>query len=118
MDSDPLAYRALLDSLPFPIWLTDPYGSCTFENRAALDFTGCKLEDVLGHGWRNHVHPEDAVRFARERVAPSAARSQWQIELRLRCANGEFRWFLATLFPLADPRGSFLGYAACSTDIH
>ncbi len=118
IDSDHIAYRAFLDSLPFFMCLTDPYGSCIFENRAALAYTGFKLEDVLGNGWKNHVHPEDAARIARERIAPTAAQVQWQTEMRHRRPDGEYRWFLATMVPLADPRGFFQGYLACCTDIH
>jgi PAS domain S-box-containing protein len=115
---DHSAYRAFLDSLPFLMSLTDPFGSCIFENRAALSFTGCKLDDVLGNGWKRHVHPEDAMRISRERIVPCASQSQWQTELRHRRADGEYRWFLATMVPLLDPRGFFSGYLACCADIH
>lgn len=116
-DAEQSSYRALLDSLPFLIILTDAHGACIFENRAGLAYTGCKLEDVLGDGWKRHVHPEDLARHSRERVAPTAERAQWGMEIRHRDADGAYRWFQATMVPLRSTRGYFSGYATCCTEI-
>jgi PAS domain S-box-containing protein len=98
--------------------MTDAHGSCIFQNHAALHFTGCKLEEVLGDGWTRFVHPDDVDRIDRERAIHSAAGDLWETEIRQRRADGEYRWFLATMVPLSSPRGDFAGYVICCTDIH
>lgn len=118
LDHEQLAHRAFLDSLPLLIWLSDPEGNCLFENKAALDFTGCALDEVLGDGWMVHVHPEDVERIRVEREKHDPVADQWQIEMRHRRHDGEYRWFLATMVPFANRRGDFLGYVGSCTDIH
>jgi PAS domain S-box-containing protein len=112
------AYRQFLDTLPFFIWLTDAQGRCTFENRAALEFTGLRLNQVLGDGWITHVHPEDVKRLEQEREPHYSACDRWQSEIRQRRSDGEYRWFLATMVPMNGAAGEFLGYVGCAVDNH
>jgi len=118
LDQEQLAYRAFLDSLPFILWLTDPSGRCLFENNAALEFTGCRLEQVLGDGWTAHVHPDDVRQIQIERDKHFCRAEHWQTEMRHRRRDGEYRWFLATMVPFTNLHGEFLGYVGAFTDIH
>jgi CheY-like chemotaxis protein len=46
------------------------------------------------------------------------ARDAFEIEYRLRRADGEYRWVLDRGVPRHSPDGVFLGYAGCCVDIH
>lgn len=118
VEQELFAYRQFLDTIPFFIWLTDAAGRCTFENRAALEFTGLRLKQVLGDGWIAHVHPEDTKRLEQDRRSHYAACVRWQSEIRQRRSDGEYRWFLATMVPMAGASGEFLGYVGCAVDNH
>jgi methyl-accepting chemotaxis protein len=46
-------YESILDSIPFPISVTDMDMNWTFVNKPALNITGAKREDVLGKPCKN-----------------------------------------------------------------
>ena len=52
-------FHTLADNAPVMIWVTDRDRSCTWLNRQWLEFVGLPLEEVLGDGWMESVHPDD-----------------------------------------------------------
>ncbi|HWC16617.1 MAG TPA: PAS domain S-box protein, partial [Terriglobales bacterium] len=56
-------FRTIADSAPVFIWMAGVDKSRTYFNRQWLDFTGRSLEEELGNGWIQDIHPQDASRF-------------------------------------------------------
>jgi PAS domain S-box-containing protein len=110
-------FRTLADTAPVLIWLADPEGLCTFFNKPWLDFTGRTIEQELGNGWLEGVHPEDLEGCLHTYRTHFAARLRFRMELRLRRADGEYRWVLDTGQPRFSPEGEFLGYIGSAIDI-
>src|SRR5262245_24311013 len=54
--------RHLADSAPVAVWVTDPGGACTYVNPHWLRLTGSTLEQNLGSGWLDFLHPNDRAR--------------------------------------------------------
>ena len=52
-------FRLLADSAPVMIWMSAPDKACIFVSRKWLEFTGARIEDALGEGWPQFVHPDD-----------------------------------------------------------
>ena len=52
-------FRTLADSLPVMVWVADAEGRCTWFNKTWLDYTGRTLDQEIGYGWTQEVHPED-----------------------------------------------------------
>ena len=112
--SDP---RPAYGELPVMVWTTGPDGGCDYVNQRLLDFTGRTLEEELGWGWSERVHPDDRAEALAVYERAFQERRPFEIELRALRADGEYRWILDTCTPrFAD--GEFAGYVGCSIDIN
>ena len=110
-------FRLLADTAPVLIWMSDAEGRCTLLNRPYLDFTGRALEDGLGDGWTNSVHPADRDRVMAAYRMAVAARSEFRAEYRLRRADGVYRWVLDRGVPRIEGNGGFAGMIGSCVDI-
>ncbi|MBW4572748.1 MAG: PAS domain S-box protein [Tolypothrix carrinoi HA7290-LM1] len=109
-------FQTMADSAPVLIWMADTDGLCTFCNQALLEFTGRTQEQELGNGWTDNIHPEDK-RCINTYLSAFNARECFQMEYRLRRADGEYRWLLDKAIPRFTPDGNFAGYIGCCIDI-
>lgn len=110
-------YRQLADSIPTMTWLSGPDTGCTDFNKAWLEFRGRSLEEELGDGWAEGLHPEDReLCLARYRTAFDA-RSPYAATYRLRRHDGAYRWIEARGAARFSTTGNFLGYAGGCIDI-
>jgi two-component system, LuxR family, sensor kinase FixL len=110
-------YRTMLDVAPVMIWMSDTARLCTFFNKRWLDFTGRSLEQELGNGWSEGVHPDDFERCLNVYVSSFDARKDFTMEYRLRRRDGVYCWILDTGVPQVDTDGTFLGYVGSCVDI-
>ena len=74
------------------------------------------MEQELGDGWAEGVHPEDRDRCLATYNSSFDARRPFQMEYRLRRADGEYRWILDNGTPLYRG-GEFAGFIGSCTDI-
>lgn len=105
-----------LDGVPAALWMGDADARCTFVNRAWREFTGMSLAESLGTGWTEAIHPEDRARLDRM-FEQYARRLEFEMELRMRRADGEHRWMHAAGRPQFGSDGAFVGFIACWTDV-
>ncbi len=110
-------FRNMADSAPVMIWVTDQDSNCTYINRQWLKFTGSSLEENLGFGWVQFVHPEDADSAAQAYTTAHKAQEEYRVEYRLRRRNGDYRWVVTTGIPRLGAEGEFLGYMGSVIDI-
>jgi two-component system, cell cycle sensor histidine kinase and response regulator CckA len=73
-------FRDLADNAPMLVWLAGPDGQCTYFNRVWLAFTGQRLDEALGDGWADSVHPDDRATVLDDYRAAVAARRPVTIE--------------------------------------
>jgi diguanylate cyclase (GGDEF)-like protein/PAS domain S-box-containing protein len=105
------------DAVPVPLWMSDPQGCCVYANRAALEFKGCHLDDVLGDAWLGFVHPDDRSRCANKLAAAVAAKAEFCDEARVRRRDGVYRWMLSRMAPQFAPDGTHRGFVGTWIDI-
>lgn len=110
------SFRRFADVVPLMLWRSDQYGHAVHHNERWLAFTGRSLEDELGLGWRQGLHPDDFQRHARIVEKALEAREPFTVEFRLRRHDGVYRWLLDTARPLVED-GKFLGYLGSCFDI-
>lgn len=108
--------RRVIDTIPIMAWSVGPDGVVDFLNQRWLDYSGLTLEQYVAEPMRP-LHPEDIPRvMERWRVATSVG-EPYDDEMRLRRADGEYRWFLVRTVPLRDGQGNIVKWYGTSTDI-
>jgi PAS domain S-box-containing protein len=113
----PECFCELVDHAPFMLWKSGPDGLCTFFNRPWLEFRGRTMVQELGDGWTEGVHPEDLAACLETYRRAFAAHQPFQMEYRLRRADGEYRWIVDTGAPQWAKDGEFLGYLGSCIEI-
>jgi PAS domain S-box-containing protein len=112
-----LRFRTLADSGQALIWTSTPDKLCDYFNRVWLEFTGRTIEQELGNGWAEGVHPDDFAGCLATYVRAFDRREQFTMTYRLRRHDGVYRWIVDTGSPRYDSRGDFLGYIGHCLDI-
>jgi len=107
--------RLIIDTIPTIVWRKLPDGSADFFNKHFEKYTGLSLEEAMGLGWMKVFHPDDRV--MEKWPAALAAEKPFETEVRLRRADGEYRWFLLRAVPRRDERGNIVKWYGTSTDI-
>jgi|HubBroStandDraft_6_1064221.scaffolds.fasta_scaffold00931_7 PAS domain S-box-containing protein len=108
--------RLIIDTLPTMVWTLRPEGAVDYVNQRWLDYTGLTLEQEIEEPTRV-VHPEDLPRVIEKWLSDMAAGEPSEDEMRLRRADGEYRWFLVRTAPLRDEQGDVVKWYGVSIDI-
>lgn len=112
-----LHYRTLANSGQALIWTSGIDKKCNYFNQIWLQFTGRSLEQELGYGWTQGVHPEDIQRCIAIYKSSFDKHESFSMEYRLRNVNGEYRWLQDDGTPRYDLNGRFVGYIGHCLDI-
>jgi PAS domain S-box-containing protein len=110
-------FRAIADTAPVMIWTTGTDSLCDYFSKPWLDFTGRTLEQEVGLGWVEGLHPDDVQKTFDGFLSAFHARKPFKIEYRLRRYDGEYRWVDESGIPRYTAGGDFAGYIGCNTDI-
>lgn len=101
---------------PVMIWSSGPDRLCDWFNESWLGFTGRTMDEELGDGWLQSVHPDDRERCVEVYARAFEVRQAFSREYRLRNRDGEFR----QLYDEGVPRtveGTFRGYIGSAVDV-
>jgi PAS domain S-box-containing protein len=110
-------FQAMADTAPVLIWMTGTDALCNYFNKPWLEFTGRTMEQEVGVGWTEGVHPDD-VQGCFDCFLPAFhARKPFRMEYRLRRADGEYRWVIESGIPRYTGAGEFAGYIGSNIDI-
>lgn len=107
----------IIQHFPALIWHSGLDARCDYFNQTWLAFTGRSLEQELGDGWADGVHPDDLAGCLKTYLEAFDARQQFVMEYRLRHHDGSYRWILDHGCPHYAMDGSFCGYIGSCYDI-
>jgi PAS domain S-box-containing protein len=112
-----MRFRNLSDSAPVLIWMSGTDALCNYFNRIWLEFTGRTMEQEMGNGWAEGVHPDDFQHCLDIYLGSFKTRQPFRMEYRLRRNDGKFRCLLDHGVPRFSPDGQFAGYIGSCVDI-
>ena len=111
------ALHRAVDTTPAFIHTARPDGYIDYFNRGWLDFFGKSLEEVCGWRWTESVHPEDVAEIVQKWHAALASGEPFEIETRVRRADGAYRALIHRKLPLRDEQGNIVKWFGSSVDI-
>lgn len=110
-------FRATADAAPALIWTSDAQGNCDWFNRTWLAFTGRALQEEVGSGWLECVHPDDRSTCWDTYRQAIAERRTFVCSYRLRRSDGQYRTVEDWGSPNIDSDGVSHGYVGIAIDI-
>ena len=110
-------FQAMADTAPVLIWMTGTDPVCNYFNKPWLEFTGRTMEQEVGTGWIEGVHPDDVQGCFDGFLPAFQARKPFRMEYRLRRSDGEYRWVIESGIPRYTGAGDFAGYIGSNIDI-
>lgn len=112
-----MRFHAMADNSPVMIWVSDENKTCTYVNRAWLEFTGRRFDQELGNGWADSLHPNDRDRSLEKCSSSFDKRESFTMEHDLRRFDGEYRRLLVSAVPRYTPDGSYAGFIGSVLDV-
>src|SRR5216683_2022091 len=91
--------RLVIDTIPVMAWSVRPDGIVDFLNQPWMDYAGLSLEQYVKDP-TGPIHPDDVPRVLEKWRAQMAIAEGYEDEMRLRRADGEYRWFLVRTEPV------------------
>jgi PAS domain S-box-containing protein len=109
--------RQLVDLAPQMVAVFGPQRERIYANSVALSYLGATLEEWLRHPAGFELHPDDLVRVKGAAAHAIVVRTAYDLEVRIRKADGSYRWFLARYNPMRVDQGQPLRWYVACTDI-
>ena len=109
-------FRELLDATPIMVWMSGTDAVCTFFNRAWLAFRGRTLEEEIGSGWAEGLHPDDRDLCLETYLKAFSARVPFRVQYRVQRAGGAYGWIENSGTPLIEDT-VFVGFMGTAMDV-
>jgi PAS domain S-box-containing protein len=110
-------FRTLADSGQALIFTSDVQKKGDYFNLPWLNFTGRTFDQELGYGWMEGVHPDDLPKCVEIYLHSFDYEKKFNMEFRLRHADGGYRWIHDEGSPRYNSKGEFIGYIGNYLDI-
>jgi len=111
-------YRYSVELNPQIPWAADPQGNIVEASPRWLALTGMPIEEALGSGWIQAIHPDDVL-LTQQRWAHSLSSGEaFDTDYRVRMADGAYRWFRARAAARRQAGGAIMRWYGTLEDIH
>jgi PAS domain S-box-containing protein len=111
-------FRTLTETLPQLVWTCSPGGRCEYLSRQWVEYTGLPEANQLGLAWLDRViHPDDRERTLEHWLGAVAGDHPYDLDFRIRGADGTFRWFKTRGTPIQADDGHIIQWFGTCTDI-
>lgn len=111
-------FRTVANSIPQLAWTAAPDGSILWYSDRWYEYTGLDKADTNGDTWKTRVDPDAREAVLKEWDDCIAHGDAFEMEFRLRGADGFYRWFLTQVTPIRDSSGAIKQWFGARTNIH
>src|SRR4030081_810586 len=111
-------FRTLAEAVPHHVWTAKPDGSLNWFNPRVYEYVGSSPGKLDGADWSRIVHPDDLPNARAAWIRAIGSGDAYEVEFRLRRADGAFRWFLGRAVPARDEQGEIIRWIGTNTDVH
>jgi PAS domain S-box-containing protein len=116
-DMDEKIFREVTEGLPLIVWVHGPSGEQELVNQTFCEFFGVTREEMQGGRWQMLMHPDDGEAYLSRFRECVRDRSPFTAEVRVKRADGEWRWIESWGKPRFASNGDFRGFIGTSADI-
>ncbi|HEY9849740.1 MAG TPA: PAS domain S-box protein [Leptolyngbyaceae cyanobacterium] len=110
-------YRFLAESIPQLVWTAKPNGEVDYYSQRWCEYTGLTAEQIQLEGWQATVYPDDLPKCSEIWQNAVQTGCPFQIEARVKRANGKYSWMLGLAVPMRDSSGQIVKWFGTNTDI-
>ena len=110
-------FSALAQALPNQVWAAPADGVLNWFNDQVYQYAGVAPGALDDGNWGAMVHPDDVAATVTTWDAARASGVAYEHELRLRRADGVYRWHIARALPVRDLNGVVQRWVGTNTDI-
>ena len=110
-------YRAIGESIDYGVWICTPDGRNTYVSDSFLRLVGLTQEQFSGLEWRDALRPDDVEPTLAAWQECVRTQGRWDMEHRVRGADGTWHDILSRGAPVRDERGEVLCFAGINLDI-
>ena len=96
----------LVEAIPAALWRARSDGYIEYVNKRVLEYLGAPLDEIIGWGWMEKVHPDDVAFKVRTWLENLKSGNPHDAACRFRGADGRYRWFAVRAEPLRAGDGS------------
>lgn len=111
-------FRQLADAMPQLVWTAEPDGRVDYYNRRYREYQGITPNEKEGFHWAPVLHPDDLQPTVEAWERALATGEVYQVEHRVRMADGRYRWHLSRGVPVRNEQGRITKWYGTATDIH
>jgi PAS domain S-box-containing protein len=106
-----------VEGIPALVWRAAPEGNIDYVNKRVLDYLGAPLDEVIGWGWMEKVHPDDVAFKVKTWLKNLESGNPNDAVCRFRGADGQYRSFAVRAEPLRAGDGRVLRWCGVLVDI-
>ena len=109
--------RLIVDSIPGLVSTMNAAGEPQYFNRQLLEYFGRTPEELKSWASNDLVHPDDLLRVTAENIRSVESGHPYDFEVRIRRADGVYRWFHVRNHPLREMHGHIASWYTLLIDI-
>ena len=110
-------FRAIADAIPQMAWTALPTGRIDYVNNDVRAYAGMTWDDTPKRVWAGIIHPDDLENVSARWDESVRNGEPYQVEARLRRADGAFRWFIVRASAVRGASGNLRRWFGTCTDI-